>query len=105
MRYRANRLEAEDLDLGFGSVVADESRRRLLNRDGSFNVVRRGLGWRGALSLYHSLLTLSWPHFLLLVLAGYLVTHVVFAVLYTLCGPGSLTGMPAVTGGEQLLRA
>jgi len=105
MRYRANRLEAEDLDLGFGSVVADESRRRLLNRDGSFNVVRRGLGWRGALSLYHSLLTLSWPRFLLLVLAGYMTAHLVFAVLFTLCGPDSLTGMPAASGGEQLLRA
>ncbi len=105
MRYRANRLEAEDLDLGFGSVVADESRRRLLNRDGSFNVVRHGLGWRGALSLYHSLLTLSWPLFLLLVLAAYLATHVVFAVLYTLCGPDALTGVPATTGREQALRA
>lgn len=105
MRYRANRLEAEDLDLGFGSVVADESRRRLLNRDGSFNVVRHGLGWRGALSLYHSLLTLSWPSFLLLVLAAYLATHVVFAVLYTLCGPDALTGVPATTGREQALRA
>ena len=30
-------------DLGFGAVVARESRRRLLNRDGSFNVVREGL--------------------------------------------------------------
>ena len=105
MRYRANRLEDEDLDLGFGSVVADESRRRLLNRDGSFNVVRRGLGWRGALSLYHSLLTLSWPSFLLLLLAGYMAANVVFAVLFTLCGPEALTGMPATTGREQLLRA
>ncbi|MFQ5350694.1 MAG: ion channel, partial [Thermoanaerobaculia bacterium] len=105
MRYRANRLEAEDLDLGFGSVVADESRRRLLNRDGSFNVVRRGLGWRGTLSLYHSLLTLSWPRFLLLVLAGYLATHVVFAILYTLCGTEALTGLPAATLGEQLQRS
>ena len=33
----------EPRDLGFGSVVADESRLRLLNRDGSFNVLRRGL--------------------------------------------------------------
>ncbi len=105
MRYRVKRLEAEDLDLGFGSVVADESRRRLLNRDGSFNVVRRGLGWRGALSLYHSLLTLSWPSFLLLVLAGYLTTHLVFATLYALCGPEALAGMPVATGSGQFQRA
>lgn len=30
-------------DLGFGAVVARESRQRLLNRNGSFNVVREGL--------------------------------------------------------------
>jgi hypothetical protein len=41
-------------DLGFGSVVFADSRRRLLNRDGSFNVRRSGLGWRAALSLYHT---------------------------------------------------
>ena len=53
-------------DLGFGAVVAAESRQRLLNRDGGFNVRRTGLGWRAALSLYHTLLTLSWPRFLAL---------------------------------------
>jgi hypothetical protein len=33
----------ENPDLGFGGVVAARSRRRLLNRDGSFNVERTGL--------------------------------------------------------------
>ena len=37
--------EARDRDLGFGSVVSRESRQRLLNRDGSFNVARYGLGF------------------------------------------------------------
>ena len=32
-----------DRDLGFGSVVARESRQRLLNQDGSFNVRRKSL--------------------------------------------------------------
>lgn len=52
-------------DLGFGSVVARQSRERLLNRDGSFNVRREGLGFFQSLSLYHSLLNMSWPRFLL----------------------------------------
>jgi hypothetical protein len=30
-------LEADLHDLGFGAVVARESRRRMLNRDGTFN--------------------------------------------------------------------
>ncbi len=38
-------------DLGFGSVVASKSTLRLLNRDGSFNAARTGLGLRSSLSL------------------------------------------------------
>ena len=40
-------------DLGFGSVVSRESRSRLLNRDGSFNVRREGLGVLESLTPYH----------------------------------------------------
>ncbi len=105
MPYRVNRMEAEERDLGFGSVVADQSRRRLLNRDGSFNVVRRGLGWRGALSLYHSLLTLSWPRFGLLLVATYLTTHLLFAAAYSLCGPQALSGPAAASDCGMFLRA
>jgi inward rectifier potassium channel len=36
--------QARDRDFGFGSVVSRESQQRLLNRDGSFNVARSGLG-------------------------------------------------------------
>jgi inward rectifier potassium channel len=36
----ANNNQADMRDLGFGSVVARESRQRLLNRDGSFNVLK-----------------------------------------------------------------
>jgi len=38
--------EQEQLrDLGFGSVISRESHLRLLNRDGSFNVARRGISF------------------------------------------------------------
>jgi len=62
---RANMANQEDpnRDLGFGSVVARESRQRLLNKDGSFNVVREGLGPLASHSFYHDLLTISWPRF------------------------------------------
>ncbi len=49
---------------GFGAEVARGTRRRLVNQDGSFNVVRRGLNPLPALSLYHWSLTISWPKFL-----------------------------------------
>ncbi len=77
-------------DLGFGTVVARESRERLLNRDGSFNVERRGLRFWSSLSLYHSLLTMSWGKFLGLMSIGYLVINLVFATAYLAAGPHAL---------------
>ena len=91
----------EPRDLGFGSVVASQSRLRLLNRDGSFNVQRRGLGLRASLSLYYSLLTLSWPRFLGLLALVYLAANALFAGAYFLCGPAALAGRPALTGGGR----
>lgn len=82
--------EEELRDLGFGTVVSRESRRRLLNQDGTFNVERRGLGFFASITPYHSLLTMSWPRYFGLVAATYLLTNAMFAALYTLCGPGAL---------------
>jgi inward rectifier potassium channel len=79
-------------DLGFGTRVAQQSARRLLNRDGSFNVVRAGLPFHRSLSAYHALLTTSWPRFFVAVAAGYLVVNLLFAGLYLLCGEGALEG-------------
>ncbi len=89
---RAPRRES-DSDLGFGSIVARESRRRLLNRDGSFNVRREGLSIWESVPLYHFLLTLSWPRFLALLTGGFLVANAFFAGAYSLCGPGALAGI------------
>ena len=85
---------AEDTrgDFGFGARVAQQSQRRLLNRDGSFNVVRDGLPFFRSLSLYHALLTISWPRFFALVACGYFAVNLCFALLYFLCGPHALDG-------------
>lgn len=85
-------MEGIDADLGFGAVVARESRRRLLNRDGSFNVRREGPRPLSALNLYHYLLTVSWAEFLAIVTAVYLLVNTAFAGAYLLCGPGALRG-------------
>jgi inward rectifier potassium channel len=78
-------------DLGFGDVVARETRTRFLNRDGSFNVRREGLGFWQSLSAYHYLLTITWPKFLGYVIAAYIVTNALFATLYVIAGAHALT--------------
>lgn len=92
----------EDLrDLGFGSRVTGNTRRRLLNRDGSFNVVRKKLPFFGSLSPYHYLLTISWGRFHLLVIGSYLLFNLIFASAYYMAGRDSLAGIEGVA--EQSL--
>ena len=89
-------------DLGFGTRVAQQSRQRLLNRDGSFNVFRRGLSFFGRIDAFHALLTMSWRRFFALSFAFYVVVNVLFAVAYMLCGPGALLGVSQAGWPERL---
>src|SRR4051812_41339058 len=86
-------------DLGFGAVVSQEQQIRLLNRDGSFNVERRGYSFWSALSGYHELITMSWKKFYLLVFLFYMFSNALFGMLYVACGSGALinqsTHLPA----------
>jgi inward rectifier potassium channel len=97
--------QARDRDLGFGSYVSRESRRRLLNRDGSFNVVRSGLGVLESLAPYHQLLTVSWAGFLGLVALLYLALNLIFALAYLACGSDALMGPGAEMLGGRFGRA
>ncbi len=96
--------EEENRDLGFGSVISRE-RIRLLNRDGSFNVKRRGRRFWQSLSVYHLLLTTSWWNFALITFAFYGISNLFFAALYLLAGPGALRGSAADKVGEGFLQA
>ena len=92
-------------DLGLGAVVASQSTTRLLNRDGSFNVRRAGLGWWESQSAYHTALAMSWPKFLALSTAIYLAINGVFALAYLACGPDALVGADPAQLGGLLARA
>ncbi len=76
-------------DLGFGRVVSQQRELRLLNRDGSFNVQRRGRGLHAFLA-YSNLVSTSWGRFLVFVGALYLALNGCFAVLFDACGPRGL---------------
>lgn len=90
-------------DLGFGSVVSRESRARFLNRDGTFNVRRKGLGVFRSRSLYHFLLDITWPRFFLLVCVWYVVTNAAFAVAYMAVGDQNFPGLEAEGTGSGFL--
>ncbi len=86
----SNLIDEAERDLGFGSVVTGQSRQRLLNPDGTFNVHRTGLPLFSSLNLYHTLLTMKWRTFLLLVLMLYFLSNIVFGVIYSAFGEAAL---------------
>jgi inward rectifier potassium channel len=102
---RTTEEQSRDHDLGLGTVVSGQRRHRLLNRDGTFNVVRGGLALIDTLAP-HYLLSISWPGFFGLALAGYLFLNVVFAALFVALGPNALSGPgPPVMGAERFSHA
>jgi inward rectifier potassium channel len=97
--------DEEFTDLGFGTEVARSAQQRLLNRDGSFNVVREGLNPFSSMSLYHWLLTISWPRFLGFVTGSYVVVNALFAFAFLFCGPDALQSSSGSFAGQSFYRA
>jgi inward rectifier potassium channel len=64
--------------------------RRIINSDGSFNVLRRGTNWRDVNPYLH-LVSIPWTQFFGWVLLAYIVVNSLFATIYFLLGPGTLT--------------
>lgn len=99
-------VNEQDLrDLGFGAVVSRESRQRLLNRDGSFNVQRAGLRFWSSFSAYHAMLTIPWWQFFGATALLYLTVNTMFAAGYLACGPGALGSEAAGMEHHTYLRA
>src|SRR5215469_10803558 len=65
--------------------------RRAINKDGSFNVHRRGTTWRDV-NAYLYLINMTWTGFFSTVVLGYLIVNTLFALLYYALGPNQLQG-------------
>lgn len=88
--------EEQRQDLGFGTKIT-ESYSRLINKDGSFNVVRKNATFWDHLNLYHRLIAMPWPRFLLSLLVFFIGVHLVFTGFYLLAGTNQLDGVAAHT--------
>jgi len=89
-------MKKESFDPGLTTQFSGEV-RRTINPDGSFNVRREGLKWRDA-NPYLMLIDTTWPRFLLVVVAGFLVVNMIFACLYLMIGIHSLRGLESDMG-------
>jgi inward rectifier potassium channel len=80
------------------------SLRRIINKDGEFNVKRRGSNWRD-IHPYLYMINTTWPRFFIDVLAGYLGLNLIFACAYWLTGVENLKGADAPTASGRFLNA
>jgi inward rectifier potassium channel len=74
----------------------DHRLRRAINKDGSFNVHRKGIGWRNVNPYLH-LINMSWTAFLSTVFLGYIVVNALFAAAYWLVGADQILGTASPT--------
>jgi len=77
--------------------------RRAINKDGSFNVARRGGSWRDIHPYLH-MLNMGWPSFFGVVFLVYVIVNTLFAALYFLMGPGHLQGADSPDAGTRFLK-
>jgi len=90
MIKHSKKVNPED-DLGFGyqPVIKNQP---FINKDGSPNVVRKGLPLFNTSDNYHKLISMEGWKFALLILGSYLVANIVFALIYLSLGNDVLFG-------------
>lgn len=76
--------------------------RRVINKDGTFNVRRRGTTWHDFHPYLH-LINMGWIPFFSLLVLGYIVVNTLFALAYFSLGPGNLAGADASTASGRFL--
>ena len=76
--------------------------KRIINKDGSFNIKRTG-GGLSSINAFHYLINISWTKFLLIVFAGFIVTNLIFALLYQLAGIENLSNASSSDGVQSFL--
>jgi inward rectifier potassium channel len=84
-------MKQESFDPGLTTQFSGEL-GRTINPDGSFNVRRTGLRWRDA-NPYLTLIDTTWPRFLFVVFAGFLIINLIFAAIYLMIGIHHLKGL------------
>src|SRR5688572_28307812 len=82
---------------GFGAS-ANAQGSRLINRNGSFNVKRKGLSIGSRLNIYHELINMNWGKFVLLILLSYTFINICFAMIFLGVGMEQIEGDQGLTG-------
>ncbi len=89
-------------ETGFGNRVI-EINQRLMNKDGYSNVKRSGVPFYSVSSIYHSLITMKWWKFLLVIASSYTFVNLLFALLYYFGDVDNVNGMVYSNSFEKFM--
>src|SRR3954464_15442084 len=79
-------------DTGFG-VSPDAQGGRFINRDGSYNVVKRGIPFYERVSFFYKMLTMPALQFTLVLFTFFLSINLVYAIIYFALNDNEFTGV------------
>lgn len=96
-----NRRIRPESSIGY-DADASHLGKRFVNRDGSFNLRKRGWSVWKRISIYSYLLEISWLKFLVLILLVYTVANLLFTTAYILVGLDQLSGFIAEDRWSQI---
>ena len=89
---KINPFSKSNPDTGFG-IQPNQLGERFVNKDGSFNIRKKGLPLLKRISLYSWLLSLNWKQFLAVIVLLYLAVNIFFADIYFFLGPEQFAGL------------
>jgi inward rectifier potassium channel len=81
----------EEKHTGFATQNGNQG-SRLMNKDGSYNVIRKGMPLLNRLNRFHDLITMRWTTFNSMVIVFYVLINLLFTSLYMLFGVEDLGG-------------
>ena len=94
--------KADASEYGFGANTTAKG-QRLVNPDGSANVIRLGEPRFQLINIFHSLISMSWTKFNLLVLFAYMLANLFFACLYHITSDVELNGIIYHNSDEKFM--
>ena len=83
-------------DPGIGTKI-DEKVRRMINADGSYNVIKKG-STKGIRDIFKYLVEISWTWFFSILFVGYIIFNLIFTIIYLYFGSENIVGISAENG-------
>jgi Inward rectifier potassium channel C-terminal domain/Ion channel len=99
-----NQAAAKDSNTGFGTNASSYG-GRLLNKDGSPNIKKTGVGILERYSWFHSMLNMGGLHFFIIIFLFYISVNLLFTIIYYLIGTEHLIGINVHTEVEKFTEA